>query len=207
MIRGPLGISDRLFIYWFHRAIADSTIDGRTQFSYASAIAVLQFAYMVQKDPSVLTVKGPPRLLHEQVTKSLRKANILYDTFYKGQAINLGPEDTLKASEDLGLKLLFQEDVYSHCPEVMLRYIISLNQKQILMIYRHKPYKVVSVSVTADPEVLCVFDSQLHRSTIDDEFGAMVFGSEKETAGEMIRQLEIRLLPYQGKVSILLLDL
>ena len=204
----PSPFSESVFIYWFHHRIADSTIDGRTEFSHASAIVALKFACSFTTDPSELTFHGPSMQVISQVEKSMREGNACYESVYSMQANELGPEETLKICRDLRLKVIYQQTVYGHWMQIMGEYMMNLEMGQVLLVYRYKPYKVLSVACTANPNALFLFDSQLHQGHSHIHSGAMLCGSLKrmDFIMELLAKLQEYLLEFHGMSTFVLLQ-
>ena len=201
--------SDFVFLYWFHPNISDSTGDAHFKFSNASPLTVYYFAYQFMLSPAHIDTKELPDGVLQQVLTAIEKGNRRYDKLYPDGQKELTPEETLQAwMSDISMKTVSKYQGTIAQRETLFQWIMHLRPDQILLIFRKKPYKVLSVTCTADPEAVCMFDSQLHIINSVVARGAFMFYCKKQlqVIATMVNKFESLCFKIIGECHFILLQ-
>ena len=205
----PKPFSEQNFAYWFHPDISDSTLYGRTTFSYASPLIVYHFAFNFMQSPSQLSSQVLPQTAQDQVQMAIKTGNNLYDKLYGGKQKELSIEETLDAFKaDINMTEISRTQTTSTAVEVFRKVILHLQPNQVLLIFCRKPYKVISVICTSDTNSVCAFDSQMHQVDAFVDYGAFLLYSLKEPfplTGLFAQMKEYGVL-YDGECDLVLMQ-
>lgn len=154
----------KLYIYKLHSSISQNTIDGNNVASTACAIISLLFAHSFIQDPTELTPRTQmydlPDKVFDQVENALREGNAIHSLNYKGQPVNLGPEEVRLLATHLNVKFVMETDVDTRDPETFKHYLMDLKEKQALLLIKN--YRVISIMPCNNGEWLLLFDSHPH---------------------------------------------
>ena len=118
--------------------------------------------------------------MRDQVERAIETGNRLYDQLYTGKQKELSIEEALNALKpDISMTQLSRRHTANTVEDVIHETILHLTHNQVLFIFFWKPYKVISVVCTADPNSVCVLDSQFHKISQYTDCGAFLLYSKK----------------------------
>ena len=201
----PVPLSELSFSYWFHPDFSDSTLRGRTTYSYASPLIVYHFAFQFMQSPSELSSKVLPQTVQDQVQIAIEAGNSLYDELYAGKEKELSIEETLNSLKpDISMTEVSRRQTNISAEKVIHETILYLKHNQLLLIFFWKPYKVISVICTADPNSVCVLDSQLHRVSEYTDYGAFLLYAQQEpfSIAGLYAQMQVYGVLSHGKCDL-----
>ena len=175
----------KLFLFKFHASVSQSTIDGRSTTTSACAIICMYFAQKFIKHPTIFPTEGPIKTLPEkvfrQVERAIREGNEAHELNYKGETVNLSPEEVILLTSHLGIEHADETDIDTRDLDTLVPTVMNLKGNQSIMLIKN--CRAVSLVPCNENEGLLLFDSHPHfviTATVRKVYGAYLFYAQKE---------------------------
>ena len=174
-----------MYLFKFHASVSQTTIDGRKDPSRACAIISMLFAQKFNQTPTEFPTEYPiktvPDRVFRQVEEAIREGNLSHELNYKGQLIDLGPEEVIMMTKDYNLAIDYSTDVDTRELDQLVPEVMRVGPGQAIMFIKN--YRVVSLVPCNNNTRLLLFDSHSHiviTEEVRKMYGAYLFYAKKE---------------------------